>query len=142
MKVQFQAHGQELPFQTLQRVQIHFMGMQSTEKLPVEAGKYSFMTDKLIPFNSMWWLIHENNYGAKWCKNFQPAAVFPFSNMAHTHKRREERRRLEKWALEEKRSMNPGSASFQLRPSEFVYPWVPFCILFLVFAEFNKIIMH
>lgn len=89
----------------------------------------------------MWWLIHKNNYGAKRYKKFQFAAVFPFSNTAHSHKRRE-KRRLDKWALEEKLSMNPGTVSFQLRLGEVVYAWVPICIVFLVFAEFNKIIMH
>lgn len=44
------------------------------------------MTDKLIPFNNMWWLIPENSYGAKWCKKFQTAAVFPVLNTAHNQR--------------------------------------------------------
>lgn len=71
--------------------QIHARGMQSTEKLPWRQVNIFFMMDKLIPFNNV--MTHpQNSYGTK--KLFiQTAASCPFSDIAHQHKRKENKRR-------------------------------------------------
>lgn len=92
MKEQLQAHSKN-SISNASMCTDPFYGNAKHRIAPHGVGKYFFMTDKLIPFNSMWWLIPENSYGAKWCKKFQTAAVFSVLNVARNHERREDSRR-------------------------------------------------
>lgn len=60
-------------------VQVQALGIQSTEKFPIEACKHFFMLGKFTAFNNLQWPSHKN-YGANGYKKFftQTPALFPF----------------------------------------------------------------